>query len=740
MRVSQFRTPSDFAFPRYACLWVMLLSFATNVSAQQPPPSRTTLSLPDTAYKVPEHGYAVLKRGPIEAVIVDNRAVDDAILPGHKAGYHGLAALKHRDQKVNLFVPSFSGLNFEHIHDGTVQPSNILFEPRNAPLQLRIINDSTVELYQPATPHWGLESCMRYELLESGVIELTFECIPQRDTYKNGYIGLFWASYIDKPQDLSIQYPGKLKNAPSTANAEWIRGVSPKHGELATHLAESDRRELKHASDFPLKLVFNQSASNFTEPWYFGQSGKNVFLQTFRRNDGVRISQSPSGGGEGCPAWDFQWFIPDYKIGQRYQLVMRASYFTTNGLDEHQIRDRAVNVARAAQLGLGDSSGTAGKTFPMRSAWESLQRGGRVVCLGDSVTGVYYHTGGQRAYTDLLGLALQKTAPGAEFKMINAGISGHTTVNALERLERDVLSHRPDLVTVMFGLNDMTRVPPEQYRANLITIVRRCWETGANVLLCTPNDVINTGGRPSKKLEEYCEIIREVGRTLSVPVADCYARMEVLRGKDPVAWRLLLSDEIHPNFEGHKRMAEILAESISGKSVELNDVKPSRPSLARMAEAVKAGRPLKVLAMPPLDIEIKNLLQKQFPNAKLDLVTWNVTDRTLPQLEQEARDKVRALKPDLVVLAVPRAAKFNSHEEFVRSYSWVMNWSLSFGLSEWECVVVHPSVVDAEHPDPESDALVRKLVQAQDLTLIDRKPGETKTVGELLTEAFQNLK
>ncbi len=87
----------------------------------------------------------------------------------------------------------------------------------------------------------------------------------------------------------------------------------------------------------------------------------------------------------------------------------------------------------------------------------------RVVCFGDSVTGVYYHTGSRRAYTDMLGVALRQIAPSAKVEMLNAGISGNTTENALARIDRDVISHRPDLVTVMFGLNDMTRVPLPTY-------------------------------------------------------------------------------------------------------------------------------------------------------------------------------------------------------------------------------------------------------------------------------------
>lgn len=375
---------------------------------------------------------------------------------------------------------------------------------------------------------------------------------------------------------------------------------------------------------------------------------------------------------------------------------------------------------------------------PARKTQAKLQRGEptTIVCLGDSVTGVYYHTGGQRAYTDMLGLALKRSYPQANVTMVNAGISGHTTSNGLERLDKDVLKHRPDLVTIMFGLNDVTRVPPDQYRQNLKTLISRCQATGSEVMLCTPNNVINTSDRPIEKLEQYCAIIHEVGRELSVPVSDCYRGLEAFRKQAPLAWRLLLSDEIHPNLDGHKRMAEILAQSISGQAVSLNDVATPEPSLARITDAVKAGRPIKVLAMPPLDVDVKALLSKRFPAAALEITTWNVTDKSLPQIEAAAKETVRALRPDLVVISVPRSAKFASREEFIRSNSWIMNWSLSFGYSEWECVVVHPSVIDPDHPDAEHDELIRKLVRAQDLTLIDRKVGDIRPVVELLDEVF----
>src|ERR1700722_8073416 len=81
----------------------------------------------------------------------------------------------------------------------------------------------------------------------------------------------------------------------------------------------------------------------------------------------------------------------------------------------------------------------------------------RIVCFGDSVTGVYYHTGGRRAWCDLLGLALERIYLNAKIEMINAGVSGNTSAEGLQRMEADVLSHNPQLVVVMFGLNDVAR-------------------------------------------------------------------------------------------------------------------------------------------------------------------------------------------------------------------------------------------------------------------------------------------
>jgi len=297
--------------------------------------AQTSLSDPSVRYAVPDSGHVTLRAGGVEAVIVDNRAVDDATLKGHRAGYSGVASLTHEKRRQNLFVPAVAGLNFEHIHDGTSHPRDVLYEPRRFPMELRAVDDRTAELYQGPTPNWGLESCQRFRLLDDGTIELTIECVPRKTgAFRNGYVGLFWASYIDKPESTAIHFLGRAADEPRDAPPRWVEATSRAHGIDATHRAADDGRTLPHDADFPMTLVFNESNWRYAEPWYFGVSHGMAFAQLFRRADQVRFAQSPSGGGNGNPAWDFQFFIPDPTVGQTYRFTMRAAYVPYTTADE----------------------------------------------------------------------------------------------------------------------------------------------------------------------------------------------------------------------------------------------------------------------------------------------------------------------------------------------------------------------------------------------------------------------
>lgn len=376
----------------------------------------------------------------------------------------------------------------------------------------------------------------------------------------------------------------------------------------------------------------------------------------------------------------------------------------------------------------------AEETMPLRRVAALLESGEKsvtIVCIGDSITGVYYHTGGRRAYPEMLEVALKRAYPKALVKVINAGISGNTLPQGLARLERDVLRHKPQLVTIMYGMNDLTRYSLVEFKKNLAEMSNRCRAAGAEVLLCTQNSII--AGRSPKTLAEFTQAIHEVGQELKLAVADCHKAYEAVRSKDAREWSLLMSDEIHPNMDGHKRFATVIAQAITGKEDMLKDVGPPLPAIPRTLSLLKAGKPVKILAMPPFDKAIGPALKEIDRSATVEVTTWPTEGQSMIQLQQAAK-KVRDLKMDLVILAVPAGANAATTEAFIVSFSAVLNGSLSFAHQEWDVIAAPPSTFQEQLSDPDRhrDELIRRLIAAQDLSMVTRVAGDARPLGEVL--------
>src|SRR6185437_6906016 len=91
-----------------------------------------------------------------------------------------------------------------------------------------------------------------------------------------------------------------------------------------------------------------------------------------------------------------------------------------------------------------------------------------MVCLGDSLTAGYGAPAGH-SYTDYLQHLLDSR--GYHYRVLNMGISGDTTKDAVARLP-NVLAAHPALVVVELGGNDMLRgLPITATRANLDRVI-----------------------------------------------------------------------------------------------------------------------------------------------------------------------------------------------------------------------------------------------------------------------------
>ncbi len=377
----------------------------------------------------------------------------------------------------------------------------------------------------------------------------------------------------------------------------------------------------------------------------------------------------------------------------------------------------------------------AGKPSPnVDSVRQRLDSGEvtRVVCFGDSITGAYYHTGGQRAWCDMLKISLERTYPKARIEMVNAGISGDTTIQGLDRIQQDVLSVQPHLVVVMFGMNDVTRLPLDEFATNLKAIAHQCRDVGAAVVLCTPNSVHENPGRPIGKLRELSQRIRQLAKEQSLPVADCFADYLERRGKDETAWMLMMSDEIHPNMHGHRRIAELVAQTISGHRLSLDDVPPLDDALHHTLDRLEAGEAVHLVAMSPYDEWMPAAIRDRFPNAQIRVTKWPTQSKSMNDISRWGAG-IRELKPDLVVPAVPVTAMDPDTGSYIRDYEWVLNWSFPFAGRAWDVVPVLPTLTSsAELGQKSNTGLGRQIVLGKDIRFPDRSVGDPRPATAIL--------
>lgn len=308
----------------WGCLCVVMLG-AAPVLASGAEPTRNTARVIAQASLPPGEHMARLQTAALHVVVADNEAYGAT----HRASYNGVAELSLATPGAkNLFVPSYAGLNLEHIFSGDAQSFGwSIFEPRRAPMQLVRRSATRVELQQERSEHWPLRSRLTYEATNDAV-DFTYCGTPLADAWrKHGYIGVFFASYIDKPADMSLQFIGRSRAGAGNTNARWIKHLPPKHGVAANHRPAGSNWDPAFDEGFKIELAKGMSDFEYVYPFYFGRSGGNVFVMMFERprDEGeIRFAQSPSGGGAGNPAWDFVFYQRGYELNREFCFRARA--------------------------------------------------------------------------------------------------------------------------------------------------------------------------------------------------------------------------------------------------------------------------------------------------------------------------------------------------------------------------------------------------------------------------------
>lgn len=162
--------------------------------------------------------------------------------------------------------------------------------------------------------------------------------------------------------------------------------------------------------------------------------------------------------------------------------------------------------------------------------------GTNIIAFGDSLTKLPPDVG-EKTYPEILSAMIGQP-------ILNAGVPGNTTRQALARLDRDVLDQDPRVVIVLLGGNDFLKEgrPVDEIVGTIREVVQRIQERGALVVLV---GLERPGPFSGGYTEKFQALAKETGAVFVPDVLDGVLTNPALK-----------LDAIHPNSAGARVMAE----------------------------------------------------------------------------------------------------------------------------------------------------------------------------------------
>jgi lysophospholipase L1-like esterase len=202
-----------------------------------------------------------------------------------------------------------------------------------------------------------------------------------------------------------------------------------------------------------------------------------------------------------------------------------------------------------------------------------LRSGDRVVFYGDSITD-------QRLYTSFVETFVLTRFPHLDVRFVHSGWGGDRVTGGQGgrvdvRLQRDVIAHRPTVVTVMLGMNDGRYRPFEQpiydrfvdgYDKLIRSLRTELPQARLTVIQPSPYDDVTRppfeGGSYNQVLLRFGAFIKKVADREHLTFADFNGDLvrvlQKLNTEDPKVALKVIPDRVHPTDAGHLVMTQSL--------------------------------------------------------------------------------------------------------------------------------------------------------------------------------------
>ena len=199
----------------------------------------------------------------------------------------------------------------------------------------------------------------------------------------------------------------------------------------------------------------------------------------------------------------------------------------------------------------------------------------RILFQGDSITDAGRNrklVHGLKGYTIRTARRLSWKEGFLKYDFYNRGVGGDRTWDLLKRYQTDFVDMKPDVVSVMIGINDVWRkydnndpTTPEQYEENLtklLTDLKR--DTGAKIIVLSPYLTPDPNGKHDEMRADVDTFI-ESAEKVAKKHADAFINTDIPmnKGAGEFSAQAISGDGVHPAPKGQIILAELLAQKIA---------------------------------------------------------------------------------------------------------------------------------------------------------------------------------
>lgn len=227
-----------------------------------------------------------------------------------------------------------------------------------------------------------------------------------------------------------------------------------------------------------------------------------------------------------------------------------------------------VTVASLALLGLlALLAPGQGGDAPSREPMAAFATGARILFQGDSITD------GNRGrsedpnhilghgYAFIIAARWGSEFPGRRLTFLNRGISGNTVRDLAGRWKADTLDLKPDLLSILIGINDLAGVPAEEYEATYDRLLEETSRAlpGVKLVLGEPfalpvGPIKDGWDQRREKLARRQEIVAKLAAKHGAALVRFQEAFEDAARRAPGDYWIW--DGVHPTYSGHQVMAD----------------------------------------------------------------------------------------------------------------------------------------------------------------------------------------